>query len=112
MREILEQGVLRRLDVELLFEHPKGADDLVRGIDGIDAGLHFARVRRPPVDAHREPDDADVGVRDAAVRRLRADRGIGAIAAHRGRERAVAGALLLGDRLHVDRRGGLEAGAA
>ncbi len=69
-------------------------------------------MHRHAANAQAEPEHPDMSPRHHAAGGFGDQRGIGTVAARQGGERAVAGAFLLGDRLHIDIGRGGQAGAA
>ncbi len=109
----------RRLDplVHLSLERADRGDQRERGVDGVDRAIGRLRVRGATADRDVEPKDPDPGHEQLQVGGLGQEDGIGEDPGARGRERPVAGALLLdrrqdrerpGDRVGCDRLDGLE----
>ena len=77
-------------------------DEAERRLDGIGAGRGLAHMHRHAPHMHLEPQDTDLGADEAVPHRLGNERRGGAIAALEAGEGAVAGALFLDHRLHMD----------
>ena len=81
-------------------------------LDRVDSALGLENVNRDTAQMHLQPDDADLRIDQVFVERFGNDHGIGAVAALKARQRAVARALFLDDGLQADVGGGCEAGVA
>src|SRR6266852_5144626 len=88
--------------VPVLLEPVQRLHDAVGGLDRVGARARLANMNGNAADMNLEPQDADLRADQLVPHRLRNQRGVGAVAAFQARERAVAGAFLLDDRLDVD----------
>ena len=97
-------GRRARLSFSSASRRRRARDDRERRLDRVRALLCIAGVRRRARDVDVEPEHADLRDRDRRGERLGDHTRVRPEAADRALERAVAGALLLDDRLQLHRR--------
>ena len=103
MIEVFEIGIVALPFVPPRFKTAQGPDQAKGCLDRVGAGSRLADVNRPAPHMDAEPDHADIRAHEHVVFGFRNDRRVRLVPAQQAGKRAVAGALLLGHRLDIDR---------